>query len=63
MTTLNQKRFKAAMLTFICLQGTAILHFASCINKVEYKYNTRGTLLTLRLPKVKTEAAKKSFIF
>ena len=63
MTILNQKRFQASILIFKYLQGTAIPHFTSYINKVEHKYNTRGNLSALRLPKVRTEAAKKLFMF
>ena len=37
--------------------------YASYVNKMEHKYSTRGNLLTLRLPSVRTKAAKKSFIF
>ena len=48
---------------FKCLQGTAISHFTSYVNKLEHKYNTRGNLSTLSFPKVRTEAVKKSFKF
>ena len=53
MTILNQKRYKAALLMFKCLQGTALPHFASCINKVEHKHNSRGNLSMLGLPNVR----------
>ena len=61
LTIQNQKRYKAAILMFQCIQGAAIPHFTSYINNVEHKYNTRGNLSTL--PKVRTEAARKSFMF
>ena len=33
------------------------------INKVEHKYVTRGNLSMLRLPEVRAEAARKTFMF
>ena len=63
MTIQNQKKFKAATQIFKCLQGTAVPNLTSYIEKVDHKYNTRGNSSTLRLPKVRTEAARKSFQF
>ena len=63
MTIQNQKKFKAVIQIFKCLQGTAIPNLASYIEKVDHKYNTRGNSSTLRLPKVRMEAARKSLRF
>ena len=63
MTIQNQKKFKASMIIFKCLQGTSIPNFASYIDKVDHTYYTRGNSSTLRLPKIRTEAARKSFKF
>ena len=62
MTIQNQKKFKASMIIFKCLQRT-IPNFASYIDKVDHTYYTRGNSSTLRLPKIRTEAASKSFKF
>ena len=63
MSIQDHKKFKAAIQIFKCLQETAIPNLASYIQKVDHNYNTRGSSSTLRLPKVRTEAAKKSFRF
>ena len=63
MMILNQKKFKADLLIFKCLQGTAIPNFASYAERVSHNYRTRGNKATLRVPRVRTEAAKNSFLF
>ena len=63
MTIQSQKKFKAAIQIFKCLQGTAVPNLTSYIEKVDHKYNTRGNSSTLRLPKVRAEAARRSFRF
>ena len=63
MMILNQKKFKADLLIFKCLQGTAIPNFASYAERVSHNYGTRDNKATLRVPRVRTEAAKKSFWF
>ena len=63
MTIFNQKKFKAGILIFKCLQGTTIPNFASYAERVSHNYGTRGNKATLRVPRVRTEAAKKSFWF
>ena len=50
-------------LIFKCLQGTTIPNFASYAERVSHNYGTRGNKATLRVPRVRTEAAKKSFWF
>ena len=61
MMILNQKKFKADLLIFKCLQRTAIPNFASYTERVSHNYGTRGNKATLHVPRVRTEAAKKSF--
>ena len=61
MTMFNQKKFKADLLIFKCLQGTTIPNFASFGEKVSHNYGTKGNKATLRVPRIRTEAAKKSF--
>ena len=63
MMILNQKKFKADLLIFKCLQRTAIPNFASYTERVSHNYGTRGNKATLHVPRVRTEAAKKSFWF
>ena len=63
MMILNQKKFKAGLITFKCLQGTNIPNFALYGERVSHNYGTRSKNATLRVPRVRTEAAKKSFWF
>ena len=63
MTILNQKKFKADLLIFKCLQGTNNPNFVCYGERVNHNYGTRRNKTTLRIPRVKTEAAKKSFWF
>ena len=63
MTIFNQKKIKADLLIFKCLQGSTIQNFASYGERVCHNYGTRGNKATLRVPRVRTEAAKKSFWF
>ena len=63
MTIFNKKKFKAGILIFKCLQGTTIPNFASYAERVSHKYGKRGNKANLRVPRVRTEAAKKSFWF
>ena len=60
---LNQKKLKAACLIFKCLQGTSIPAFSSYAEEISHNYKTRNTNASLRLPLLRTEAAKKSFLF
>ena len=55
--------FKADLLIFKCLQGTTIPDFACCSERVNHNNGTRRNKTTLRIPRVRTEAAKKSFWF
>ena len=52
----NHKKLKAACLIFKCLHGTSIPAFLSYAEKINHTY-------TLRLPLLRTEAAKQSFLF
>ena len=63
MTISNQKKYKIDLLMFKCLQGTSVDNFASYGERVSHNYCTRGNKATLRVPRVRTEAAKKSFWF
>ena len=63
MTLLNQKKFKADLLIFKCLQGTNIPNFSCHGGRVNQNFGTRRNKTTLRIPKVRTEAAKESFWF
>ena len=63
MTILNQKMFKADLLIFKCLQGTNIQNFVCYGERLNNNYCTRRNKTTSRIPRVKTEAAKKSFWF
>ena len=63
MTILNQKKFKADLLIFKCLQGTNIPNFVCYGERLNHNYGTRRNKTTLRIPRVKAEAAKKSFWF
>ena len=63
MTILNQKKFKADLLIFKCLQGTNISNFAFYGERVDHNYGKKRNKTTLRIPRVRTEAAKKSFWF
>ena len=49
MTILNQKKFKADLLIFKCLQGTTIPNFESYGERVSHNYGTRGNKATLRV--------------
>ena len=61
MTILNQKKFKADLLIFKCLQGTNFPNFAFFGERIDHNYGTRSNKTTLRIPRVRTEAAKKSW--
>ena len=63
MSVSNQKKYKADLLMFKCLQGTTVENFASYGERISHNYGTRGNKATLRVPRVRTEAAKKSFWF
>ena len=63
MSITNRKKLKAACLIFQCLQGTSITDFNTHINQMNHRYQTRNNNISLRLPRVKTEAARKSFWF
>ena len=60
---LNQKKLKAACLIFKCLRGTSIPAFLSYAAEISLYYNTRNNNAALRLPLLRTEAARKSFLF
>ena len=60
---LNQKKLKAACLIFKCLQGTSIPAFSSYATEICYNYRTRNNNKSLRLPLLRTEAARRSFWF
>ena len=60
---LNQKKLKAACLIFKCLRGTNIPAFSSYAAEISHNYNTRNNNAALRLPLLRTEAARKSFLF
>ena len=60
---LNQKKFKAACLIFKCLQGTSIPAFSTYAEEISHNYKTRKNNASLRLPLLRTEAARKSFCF
>ena len=63
MTILDQKKFKADLLIFKCLQGTNVQNCACYGERVNHKCGTRRNKATLLIPRVRTEAAKKSFWF
>ena len=60
---LNQKKLKAACLIFKGLQGTGIQAFTSYAEEISHNYKTRNNNATLRLPLLRTEAARKSFFY
>ena len=60
---LNQKILKAACLIFKFLRGTSIPAFSSYVAEISQNYNTRNNNAALRLPLLRTEAARKSFLF
>ena len=60
---LHQKKLKAACLIFKCLQGTSIPGFSSYANEISHNYKTRNNNVSLRLPLLNTEAARRSFWF
>ena len=60
---LNQKKLKAACLIFKCLQGKSIPVFSSYTTEICYNYRTRNNNISLRLPLLRTEAARRSFWF
>ena len=60
---LNQKKLKAACLIFKCLHGTSIPAFSSYAEEINHNYKTRNNNASLRLPLLRTEAARKSFWF
>ena len=60
---LNQKKLKAACLIFKCLQGTSIPAFSSYATEVCHNYKTRNNNVSLHLPLLRTEAARRSSWF
>ena len=60
---LNQKKLKAACLIFKFLQGTSIPAFSTYVEEISHNYKTRNNNASLRLPLLRTEAARKSFLF
>ena len=60
---LNQKKLKAACMIFKCLQGTSIPVFSPYAEEISHTYRTRNNNASLRLPLLRTEAARKSFWF
>ena len=60
---LNQKKLKAACLIFKCLQRTSIPAFSSYATEICHKYRTRNNNISLRLPLLRTETARRSFWF
>ena len=60
---LNQKKLKAACLIFKCLQGKSIPAFSTYAEEISHNYKTRKNNASLRLPLLRTEAARKSFLF
>ena len=63
MMVLAQKRFKADVLVFKCLQGTIAKTSRADGERVSHNYRTIGNKATFRVPRVRTEAAIKSFSF
>ena len=53
----------AALDVFRCLHKLSPRHFDNYFTKVTHAYNTRGNDSSLQLPKIKTEAGKRSFMF
>ena len=60
---LNQKKLRAACMIFKCLQGSSIPVFSSYAEEISHTYRTRNNNASLRLPLLRTEAARKSFCF
>ena len=58
MTILNQKKFKADLLIFKCLQGTNVQNCACHGERVNHNYGARRNKTTLRIPRFRTEAGK-----
>lgn len=54
---------KAAVEVFRCLHKLGPGHFDDYFTKTAHTYNTRGNDSSLQLPKIKTEAGKRSFMF
>ena len=54
---------KAATEVFKCIHKLNPRHFNNYFTKMTHTHNTRGNDSTLQLPKIKTEAGKRSFIF
>ena len=66
-TISNQKKLKADILISMCLQGTTIPNFASFGERASHNYGNKmqqsNITRSQALPRVRTEAAKKSFWF
>ena len=56
MMILNQKKVKADLIIFKCLQGTNIPNFTPYGERVCHNNGTRGNNATLNVPRVRTEA-------
>ena len=51
------------MLVYKCIKGEICKNFQNYFEVLNHKKNTRGNGITVKLPKVKHEACKKSFYF
>ena len=59
----NQKMIKVAMQMFKCRQGTCIPGLRKHADNIDHQHETRSNTSLLRLPLIKTEAAKRSLYF
>ena len=62
-TMLSKKKFDTDLLMFKCLQGTIVENSGSYCKRVSHNDGTRGNKTTLRIPRVRTKAARKSCWF
>ena len=58
MTILTQKALKSELSISKCLQGTTVENVGAYGERINHKYGTRGKKATLRVPRVRKEAAK-----
>ena len=63
MSVINANKMRACKLVRMCLNKDICEHFQNYFTLIEHKKETRNNKCTLRLPSIKKEYARKSFLY
>ena len=63
MSVINANKMRACKLVRKCRNKDICEHFQNCFTLIEHKKETRNNNCTLRLPSIKKEYARKSFLY